>query len=177
VAVIAAGGGVGIHMVQVAALHGAHVAALEAAPDKLAYLESELGAYPVDSSSFEAVALPDSWDGQADVIVDFLGTPASHDWSLRALAPDGRLVVLTTFRDLTFPVSPRELVLGQHTIVASRYATGAELSRAAEFVAAGSVKPVVTETRPPGNAEDLHAALGEGQLLGRGALDWRGGAA
>jgi D-arabinose 1-dehydrogenase-like Zn-dependent alcohol dehydrogenase len=177
VAVIAAGGGVGIHMVQVARLHGAEVAGLEAAAEKLEYVERELGAHAVDSSDFDDARLPDAWHGRVDVIVDFLGTPASHEWSMRALGPDGRLVLVTTFRDLTFPVSPRELVFGQQSILASRYASRSELARAADYVAAGLVKPVVTATRGPGEVEEIHEALSAGRLLGRGALVWKEGAA
>lgn len=173
VAVIGASGGVGIHMVQVARLHGAEVAGLEATPGKLDYLEHELGVHAVDSSEFDGVRLPDGWDAHADVIIDLLGTPASHAWSMGALGRGGRLVLLTTFRDLTFPISPRELVLAQQSIVASRYASRFELARAADYVATGLVRPIVTEVSGPAEVEKIHDELTAGRLLGRGALAWR----
>ena len=76
VAVVGAAGGVGAHMVQVAALHGAEVAGLEASPAKLAFVVDELGAHAVDSSDFSSAALPDTWDGGADVVVDPVGSRA-----------------------------------------------------------------------------------------------------
>jgi D-arabinose 1-dehydrogenase-like Zn-dependent alcohol dehydrogenase len=172
VAVIAAGGGVGVHMVQVAALHGCQVVGLEAAPAKLAFLEDELGVAAVDSSDFGAVALPASWSAGADVVVDLLGTAASLEWGLGALGPNGRMVVLTTFRDVAVELSPRALVFGQHAVLASRYASRHELVAAADLVERGAIRAVVTRSAGPGEVDAIHDELRAGSLLGRGALRW-----
>ncbi|MGI9556718.1 MAG: alcohol dehydrogenase catalytic domain-containing protein, partial [Solirubrobacterales bacterium] len=68
VAVIAAGGGLGVHMVQVARIYGGEVAGLENDAAKQAFLEDELDVAAVDSTDFGAVELPSAWGGQADVI-------------------------------------------------------------------------------------------------------------
>jgi D-arabinose 1-dehydrogenase-like Zn-dependent alcohol dehydrogenase len=172
VAVIAAGGGVGAHMVQVARLAGATVAGLEAGAAKLAFVADELEAAAVDSSDFGAVALPAGWSGQADVIVDLLGTEQSLGWSLRALAPGGRLVLLTTFPGRETPLSPREAVLRELTVLGSRYAGRAEVAHAASLVAEGRVRPVVSRRAGPEDVDGLHEALRAGELVGRGALVW-----
>lgn len=172
VAVTAAAGGVGVHMVQVARAWGATVAGLEASAGKLAYLESELGVAAVDSGDFSRATLPAGWERGPDVIVDLLGTRDSLEWSLRALAPGGRLVVLTTFRDQSAALVPRDLVLQQQTVLASRYAGRAELVRAADLVASGRVRPIVSRSAGPAEVDDLHEALRRGELLGRGALVW-----
>jgi propanol-preferring alcohol dehydrogenase len=172
VAVVAAGGGVGIHMVQVAQMHGARVAGLEADEQKLSELERGFGVDAVDSSDFDAIRLPGRWNGKADVVVDLLGNAPSLEWSVRALDSGGRLVVLTTFRDVTFPISPRTLVLGQETVLGSRYAARHDLQLAAEHVGAGRVRPVVSETARWVDVERLHGLLHDGELFGRGALVW-----
>jgi propanol-preferring alcohol dehydrogenase len=172
VAVIAAGGGVGVHMVQVARLRGAAVAGLDVAPAKLGHLEDELAVAAVDSSDFGAVRLPAGWDGAVDVVVDLLGTEASLAWGLRALGPGGRLVVLTTFPGRSFAVAPRALVFGEHSVLASRYARRSELAEAAQLVADGRVTPVVSRVAGPGGVDALHDQLRAGSLLGRGALAW-----
>jgi D-arabinose 1-dehydrogenase-like Zn-dependent alcohol dehydrogenase len=120
VAVIAAGGGVGIHMVQVAAAQGAEVLGLDVSPAKLAHLRDELGVAATDSSDFSAVALPAGWEQGADVVVDLLGRPESLRWALDHLALDGRLVTLTTFPGHEFTLSPRELVFSQLSVLGSR---------------------------------------------------------
>jgi acryloyl-coenzyme A reductase len=169
VAVVAAGGGLGIHMVQMAGAAGASVAGLEVAGDKLAFLADELGVEAIDSSDFGRAALPSAWGGAADVVVDFLGCPASLRWSLNVLAPGGRLVVLTTFPGVTFEVSPRKLVFAESAVLGSRYCSRHELQLAGRLVAEGRIRPIVTRRVP---LEDVGSVLGDlrrGALLGRGA--------
>jgi D-arabinose 1-dehydrogenase-like Zn-dependent alcohol dehydrogenase len=171
-AVIAAGGGLGVHMVQVARVYGADVAGLDVTQEKLDYLERELGARAIPSADFAAVELPKDWGGRADVVVDFLGTPASLRWGLEHLAARGRLVALTSFRDVDFPISSRELVFGETAILGSRYASRHELALGARLVAEGKVRPVVSRREPLERVEAIHEDLRAGRLLGRGALVW-----
>jgi D-arabinose 1-dehydrogenase-like Zn-dependent alcohol dehydrogenase len=126
----------------------------------------------VDSADFAAVRLPVGWGGKVDVVVDLLGSAASLYWSLGALEAGGRLVLLTTFRETTVPVSPRSMVLGQSTVLGSRYASRHDLLVAAEHVAAGRVQPVVSKTADWTEVDHLHDLLLRGQLFGRGALVW-----
>ncbi len=175
VAVIAAGGGVGIHMVQMARLFGAEVVGLEREAAKREFLERELGIAAVDSSSFDAIRLPATWEGGVDVVTDFLGRPESTAWALRSLATGGRLVALTTFKNVNVPLAPRDLVYRELTVLGSRYASRAELVDAADLVVAGHIRPVVSRTVGPDGLEGVLAALRAGSLLGRGALVWSQG--
>ena len=170
VAVIAACGGVGAHMVQVARLFGAQVAGLEATAAKLSYLESELGVVAVDSADFRLARLPAAWRAGADVVVDFLGSHDSFRWSLDSLAPGGRMVVVTTFPGVTADLTSRELVLGQKSVIGSRYCGKAEFAEAADVVASGQVRPVIGRTADMDSVEEVHGLLRRGELIGRGAL-------
>ena len=172
VAVIAAGGGLGIHMVQVARIYGGQVVGLENDEAKLTFLRDELEIEGIDSSDFATTKLPESWGGEADVIVDFLGNQTSHEWAQGALGPNGRMVVLTTFPGATFNADPRTLVFQQASIIGSRYASRYEFTLAAELVARGDVRPIVTEVVGPDEVDTVHEALRKGTLLGRGALVW-----
>jgi len=172
VVVVGAGGGLGIHMAQVATAYGAAVLALDVEAEKLAYLERELGVAAADSSDFGRIRLPAAWDGRADVVVDFVGTRASLEWGLSALGPNGTLVCTTTFRERTFELAPRDLVMAQATVAGSRYASRAEVGIAASLVAADRVRPVVGRRVGLDEIESLHDDLRDGSLLGRGALVW-----
>lgn len=173
VAVLGAAGGVGIHMLQVAALHGAEVLGLEATAAKVARVRDELGVPAADSSDPAALELPPGWEPGPDVVVDLVGRPETLGWAVDALAPGGCLVALTTFRgDAGLAVSPRELVLRQLSLLGSRYAGRHELAHAAELVATGRVRPVVTERAGIDDVDRVHAALRAGELVGRGALVW-----
>ena len=172
VAVIGAGGGVGIHMVAMAKLYGADVAGLEASESKFQAI-TDMGGTPVHSRSFQDIDLATVWDAPtATVVIDLLGTQESVTWGLQSLALGGRFVALTTFRDVEVPISPRELVLRELTVLGSRYASKAELVESAELVAAGKIHPIVSQVVPPEGVEEVHQALRDGTLLGRGALDW-----
>jgi propanol-preferring alcohol dehydrogenase len=172
VAVIAAGGGVGVHMVQVARAYGADVVGFDVDARKLAYLRNELEVEAIDSSDFGMTRLPSRWSGKADVVIDLLGREPSLAWASSVLAPGGKLVVLTTFPEVGFNVSPRDVVLAETSIVGSRYASREEVLAAAQLVVDGRVKPVVSRVTGPDGVDDVHAELRAGTLLGRGALAW-----
>jgi D-arabinose 1-dehydrogenase-like Zn-dependent alcohol dehydrogenase len=172
VAVLGAAGGVGIHMLQVAAVSGAEVLGLEATPAKVAHLRDELGVAAADSSDLDAVELPAGWERGPDVVVDLVGRPETLGWAVDHLATGGRLVALTTFREVELAVSPRELVFRQLSLLGSRYASRHELVHAAELVALGRVRPVVTERAGIDDVDRIHEALRAGELVGRGALVW-----
>jgi propanol-preferring alcohol dehydrogenase len=176
VAVIGAGGGVGIHMVQMARLFGANVAGLDIAEGKLGAIQ-EAGGTPVLCRAFRDVDLGKVWDDERpSVVIDLVGSQASLTWGLESLATGGRIVVLTTFRGVDFPASPRTLVFREASVLGSRYARKAELMEAADLVATGRIRPMVSQVVPPEGVAEVHQALVEGTLLGRGALDWaRGG--
>lgn len=170
VAIIGAGGGVGIHMVQVARAFGALVAGLDRTDEKLALIE-RFGGIPVLSEDFSYLQL-DAFDDEADAVIDLVGTPQTLLWGLSHLALGGCLCVLTTFRDMTFPVDPRDLVLKESAIVGSRYASTDELRQAAAMVAAGQIEPVVGAEVEATGVEELHELLRHGKLMGRGAMIW-----
>jgi D-arabinose 1-dehydrogenase-like Zn-dependent alcohol dehydrogenase len=172
VAVLAAGGGVGIHMVQVARAYGAEVAGLDVVPGKLAYLEDELGVAAVDSSDFSAARLPASWGGHADVVVDLYGRAPAQRWAVDHLAPHGTLVALTTFPGEQFAVSSRELVQRQLTVAGSRYNSRYEVGLATRMVQGGQVRPVVSQVVGPDGVAAALAAVRAGTVLGRAALAW-----
>jgi len=172
VVVIGAGGGVGIHMVEMATLLGGHVAGLEAAEPKFDAIR-HAGGTPIMSRSFDKIDLKSAWgSSRPTVVIDLLGSRASVAWGMEALALGGRLVVLTTFRNVDLPMSPRDIVLRELTILGSRYASKAELTECAELVVSGRIHPVVSHVVPPEGVEDVHRALRDGTLIGRGALDW-----
>ncbi len=172
VAVIGAGGGIGIHMVQMARLFGARVAGLEIVEEKFDDI-SRAGATPISSRSFEGVELPSAWQGEGPtVVIDLVGSPPSLGWGLTSLVTGGRMVLLTTFRDVDIPLEPRELVFRELTLLGSRYASRAELQEAARLVATGQIRPIVSRVVSPDQVGQVHQALRDGILLGRGALDW-----
>ena len=166
-----AGGGFGLHMIQIARLYGAEVAGLELAEAKLSAIE-EAGALPVHSRAIDRLD-PALWGRERpSVVIDLVGQRETLAWGLRALAPGGRMVLLTTFRDIDVPLDPREMVLRQLTLLGSRHASKSEYVEAAGLVASGRIQPVVSHVVAPQDVGEVHRALQEGTLVGRGALQW-----
>ncbi len=172
VVVIGAGGGVGIHMVQVAAHRGAIVAGFDIVDDKLALIEAH-GAIPVNSGDLDGLA-PDRVfpGGRPTVVIDLIGTTATARWAVDGLAMGGRLLQLTTFRQRPVSIESREMVFRELSILGSRYANRAQLTEAAELVRSGAIKPVIGAVGGPQDIPAMHDQLRAGTLAGRGALDW-----
>ncbi len=171
VAVIGAGGGVGIHLLQVARIYGARVAGLDVTPEKIEAIEAQ-GAIAVRSDDFAALEADIFPDGPPTVVVDFLGSAASLDWGTRAIDRGGRIVLLTTFPDTTGVLDPQHLVVTESTILGSRYASRAEVRIAAALVAGGRVTPVISKVTGPEGVLGIHEQLRHGSLIGRGAIVW-----
>lgn len=168
--VMGAAGGVGVHMVQMLRNFGAHVVGVDRGTHKLEALRS-MGFAVVDAAEDDwAAQARDFCGGEVTVAVDLVGHQETLKACLDLLAPRGRLVVLTTFREVTFPVSPARLVTGEVEVLGSRYASRWEVHRAATMVREGRIRPVVSEIRPLEEARELVARLRSGTLLGRGAV-------
>lgn len=172
VTVIGAGGGVGIHLIQVAAHRGATVAGCDVTEEKAAEIE-RLHAIPVRTDDIEDVDGRFFAGRSSTVVVDLVGSDESTRWAIGALEPGGVLVVLTTFPDRMSHFTPREVVLGELSIVGSRYASVAQVREAARLVAEGHVEPIVGRVVSPRQVLDLHDQIRSRGLIGRGALDWR----
>lgn len=174
VIVIGAGGGIGIHLVQVARITGASVVGIDIGAPKLAGLEA-VGCRAVDGSALASLSGASLWQrGGPSAVIDLVGRPETLQWSLDQLAIGGRLVVLTTFRDTSFDVDPRVMVSREAAVIASRAATRAQYRQAAELVSSGAVRAVIGEVRSPERVLELHDLLRAGTLIGRSALTWVG---
>jgi D-arabinose 1-dehydrogenase-like Zn-dependent alcohol dehydrogenase len=173
VMVIGAAGGIGIHLVQVAALTGAKVVGIDIGAEKLAALE-QVGCRAVDGSNLGARGAAAFWDSRRPtVVIDLVGNEETLGWALGDLEMGGRLIVLTTFRDQRLSVEPRLLVSKEISIVASRAASRAEYAQAADLFSQGAVESVIGAARSPRDVQEIHTALRNSTLVGRGAIDWR----
>jgi len=169
VMVMGAGGGVGVHMTQMARLFGAGVVGVDIGEAKLAAAREAGAAAVLDFGGDPRAALA-VLSGPITVAVDLVGAPETLTFCLDALDRRGRLVVLTTFPGVTAAVAPRRLVHDEITVLGSRYASRWEVLRAAELVAARRIRPVVSEVTRLERVGDLHTRLRARSLIGRGAI-------
>ena len=172
VMLIGAGGGVGIHGVQVAKVFGARVIAVDISEEKLE-LASKWGADEiVNFRAIEDLALEAKrlTDGKGvDAAIDFVGKPETFQACIDGLAVGGRAVVIGA-QPGDVKINPVNLVITEQIVTGSRHSTRAELIETMNIMARGLVTPVVGKRLHFTEVEELFEDLKEEKLLGRGAL-------
>ena len=171
VAVIGAGGGVGIHQVMMAKWANARVIAVDVATGKFEACRKAGADATVDPRSTDlATALRDLTNGAGvDVVIDYVCTAATLEAGVRALGRRGRLVVLGGAAQ-PFTVPARDMLLDEREVLGSRYVTRAEILETFDLVARRAVWPLVTDVRPLAEAEAIHERVERGEVTGRAAL-------
>lgn len=171
VAVIGAGGGLGIHQVMLAKWAHARVIAVDVDREKFdACREAGADAVVDNAGGDAATALADLTGGHGvDVVVDYVSTTETLEMGLSALAPRGRLVTLGGAGQ-NFNANAFNLLLHEQSILGSRYVNRIELLETLELCARGDVWPIVGLKRPWEEAEDVHDLVERGKVTGRAAL-------
>ena len=174
VMLVGAGGGVGIHGVQVAKIFGARVIAVDISEEKLE-LASKWGADEVvnfraiEDLAAEAKRLTDGKG--VDAAIDFVGKPETFQACIDGLAVGGRAVVIGA-QPGDVKVNPVNLVITEQIVTGSRHSTRAELIETMNIMARGLVTPVVGKRLHFTEVEELFQDLQDEKLLGRGALTY-----
>lgn len=156
--------GVGSLAIQVAALHGARVAATASSEQKRALCRA-LGAEEVWSYE-QATEGVRAWTGKegVDIVVEHVGA-STWEQSVRALRWGGALVTCgaTTGHQVTLDL--RALFFKQISLLGSTMGSMGELVAAWEQVRAGRIRPVVDRVLPMSRVAEAHALL-EGRAVG-----------
>ena len=173
VAVIGAGGGVGIHMVMMAKWAHARVIAVDVAANKLGKCRDVGADEAVDASQGDvAGALMDLTNGVGvDVVVDFVSSASTMEAGVQALGTGGRLVTLGGTGQ-SFQAAARDMVTKELELLGSRYCSKQEIKESLDLVARGDVWPVVTETYAFNveEVEKVHERLEVAAVTGRAVI-------
>jgi propanol-preferring alcohol dehydrogenase len=172
VAVIGAGGGLGIHMLMLAKWAHARVIAVDTKPEKFDACRKAGADDCVNAADTDVTeALRDLTGGKGvDVVVDFVSRDVTLNAGVKALGRGGRLVTLDGSSDGAVTASSRHLISNEIMVMGSRYATKQEVIDSLDLVARGDVWPLVTDIRPMAEAEALHRSVEKGEVTGRAAL-------
>lgn len=169
VLVVGAGGGVGIHMVQMAKVLGARVIAVDISAEKLS-LAREMGADELVNSrevGFDEEARRLTRGRGVDVVVEMVGLPQTLEASLNSLGKGGRLVFVGSYdNNAVLPLNPRSLS-GELILTGSRYCTRQQLAEAVELVAQGRIRPAVTRICQLEEADEVLRSIEEMEQVGR----------
>ena len=169
VLVTGAGGGLGLHAIQLARLAGAYVVAQTTSPDKEA-LVREMGSHAVvvtERGADFSGAVKAATDGAGvDVAIDNVGSPV-FDAVRRSLAVGGRWLLIGQLTGQFVPFNPAQLFLKNVSMLSATSTTRRQLEECLQLVRRGQVRPIVTEVLPLEEAARAHLAVENGRAAGR----------
>ena len=178
VLVIGAAGRIGIHLVQLAARRGARVLAADVDDSRLEEIDSvtQQAVTPIDFRGDPGqladrlrAATPNS-EGPS-VVVDTVGDVETLRQTWKAMAMGGRLVTLTTHHDRSFAPPLKDFVVGEKSLLGTRYATKDEVVRAARLLADGRITPIVSERVGLSEVPAVHERIRNGTSHGMVVLE------
>lgn len=167
--VTGAGGGLGMHAVQLARLTGAYVVAQTTSPEKAETIRA-MGAHAVvvtpRGADFSA-EVKKATNGQGvDVAIDNVGSPVFEP-TRRSMAVGGRWLLIGQLTGEFVPFNPAQLFLKNVSMLSATSTTRKQLEDCLALVARGQVKPVISEALPLAGAAEAHRAVESGRALGR----------
>lgn len=172
VAVIGAGGGVGIHMAQIARAFGGRVATVDRDPQKLSRLESMGFEAVIDASAETWISdLLDAMGGGMDCIVDMVGSTETLAAAWDSLGIGGTFVAVAATPRVTMPVEPLQLVMKEIVVTGNRYASRAEIAASLDLVGEGAVECVVGARYPLDRVQGAMDAILANEVFGRVVID------
>ncbi|MFN2644107.1 MAG: alcohol dehydrogenase catalytic domain-containing protein [Burkholderiales bacterium] len=169
VLVTGAGGGVGLHAVQLARLAGALVIAQTTSPGK-ADLIRELGAHHVvvhERGQDFSPQVKRLTDGRGvDVLIDNVGTVLFEPMR-RSLGTAGRWVLIGQLTGDFVPFNPAQLFLKNQSMLAVTSVTRNQLEDVLAIMGRGQVKAVATTSLPLEEAAEAHTLVDSCRASGR----------
>ena len=169
VLVTGAGGGLGVHAVQLARLAGAYVIAQTTSPDKAAMLESLGADATVVSARGEDFSprIRELTAGEGvDALIDNVGTPLFSAMR-RSLGVNGRWILIGQLTGDFVPFNPAQLFLRNQSMLSVHSTTRAQLEDTLALIARGSIRPVISGIHPLSEIRQVHERLEKGGVPGR----------
>jgi propanol-preferring alcohol dehydrogenase len=172
VIITGAGGGVGLHAIQLARLMGALVMAVDIGPAKLEAARDNGADITVDPTENNFAEVARDWTAGEGVegVLELTGA-ATLPTSFQALGKGGRIVIVGFHTGSEFSVQASQMVANEWEILGSRNVTKRELAEVVALVQAGRIQPIVTGVYPLEEAEAIHIRLGQQEIVGRVVLE------
>ena len=172
VLVTGAGGGLGLHALQIANAFGAQVIAQTSSPDKAAFMKS-IGAHEVvvhgRGEDFSQQVLAVTAGRGVDMVIDNVGTPQFQP-TRKSLAVLGRWLMIGQLTGEFVPFNPAQLFLRGQSMLAVTSTTRAQLEDVLKLVQIGKIKPVVDRSYSLAEAREAHRQVEAGRVRGRALI-------
>ena len=171
--VTGAGGGLGVHALQIAGLSGGFVMATTTTETKVPLLK-EYGATeviyaPEGRFNDHVMALTDGWG--ADLVIDTVGGSTFNNGGFRSLAFFGRYVFVGQINTEAARFAVPWLFWKEATLTGTSTPDYSDMQQGMELVEGGRIKPVVSTTFRLDETPRMHGLLEERQVFGRAVID------
>jgi acryloyl-coenzyme A reductase len=167
--VAGAGGGLGMHAVQLARLAGAHVIAQTTSADKADRIRA-LGAHDVivheRGQDFSGAVKKATGGKGVDVAIDNVGSQLFEPIR-RSMGIGGRWIMIGQLTGQFVPFNPAQLFLKNVSMLSATSTTRKQLEDCLALVARGAVKPIISLALPLQKAAEAHALVESGKAAGR----------
>jgi acryloyl-coenzyme A reductase len=169
VLVTGAGGGLGLHGVQLSRMAGAFTIAVTTSPAKAARIR-DAGADEVivveRGADFSAEVRKLTAERGVDVVVDNVGAPVFQAVR-RSVADDGRIVLVGQVTGDFVSINPAQLFLRNVSILTAKGVSRAQLADSLDLIARGRIKPMVENVYGLDGAAEAHGMVETGRSTGR----------
>lgn len=172
VVVIGAGGGVGLHAVQLAHRMSGYVIAVDADPRRRDHvMEQGADQFVIPGEGGFASTVLEATDGRgADVAIDMVASASTMSEAVHSLAPGGRLALVGYHPEVPFSGSTPEIVFREIDILGSHWATITDLTEVIDMIARGIVSPIIVREYSLEEASQALDLLASGSGPGRSVL-------
>jgi propanol-preferring alcohol dehydrogenase len=172
VVIVGAGGGVGLHAVQLAHRMGGHVIAVDVDPEREANaMEQGANAFVVSGAEGFAAAVLSLTDGNgADVVIDGVASHVTMTESVACLGSGGRLVLVGYRPTEPFTAATADIVFREIEVYGSHWATMTDMIEVVEMIDRGLIDPIIIREFPLQEAPAALELLAVGGGPGRSVL-------
>lgn len=169
--VTGAGGGVGLHAIQIGSMVGADVMAVDLGRPKLDQAISLGASVAVDPTEADLGAAIDEWTNGvgADGVLELVG-PATMPKTLNGLAKGGKMVIVGSHTGKDWKIDPGDIYRNEWEIRGSRNVSADELRTVVDLVDRGLIEPIIDQTGPLTEAERFQQRVSDGTVIGRDVL-------
>jgi propanol-preferring alcohol dehydrogenase len=166
-----AGGGVGLHAIQIGSMIGADVMAVDLSRPKLDHALSLGASAAVDPTETDLASAIEDWTGGigADGVLELVG-PATMPATLNGLAKGGKMVIVGSHTGKDWSVDPGDIYRNEWEIRGSRNVSADELRTVVDLVDRGLIEPIIDQTGGLENAERFQQRVVDGTVIGRDVL-------
>ncbi len=169
VLVTGAGGGLGLHGVQLSRMAGAFTIAVTTSPVKVARIR-EAGAdevIVVERGVDFSGEVRKLTDGRGvDAVIDNVGTPV-FSAARRSIAEDGRLVLVGQLTGDFISINPAQLFLRNVSILTAKGASRVQLADSLDLIARGRIRTMVENVYGLDGVAEAHGLVETGRSTGR----------